>query len=123
MEKEEKKISEQEFREKLSKLSQAFNDMYDPRYNTTHHDGYDFVCTCHACPEQYDVYKGGYEHGEYVAYIRKRWGCLSVHPVVNGVIQWDEIIYEENSDDGYDGTINNKDETFQNIINVLSNAH
>lgn len=115
----EQKISEQEFREKLCKLSQAFKDMYDPRYNTTHHNGYDFVCTCHACPEQYDVYEGDYKDGKYVAYVRKRWGHLTVHPVVNGEIIWDKLIYEEVEGDDYNGVIDNKEKTFDNIVNKI----
>lgn len=107
-------------KEKLQELAKAFEDMYDPKHNTTHLDGYDFVCTCFACPEQYDVYKGSYEDGNQVAYIRKRWGHLAVHPVVNGQIKWDETIYDESSGDGWSGTIDDKEKTFANIINVLN---
>ena len=112
-------MSEQEFREKLSILSQAFKDMYDPRYNTTHHNGYDFVCTCHACPEQYDVYEGDYKDGKYVAYVRKRWGHLTVHPVVNGCINWDKLIHEEVEGDDYNGVIDNREETFEKIVEAI----
>lgn len=100
-------------KEKLHELAQALKDMYDPKYNTTTVDGYDFVCTCHACPEQYDVYKGGYEHGEYVAYVRKRWGHLTVDDK-NG-----NLIYSVNDGDAWSGTIEDRDEMFKNIVNVL----
>ena len=100
-------------------LIQAVSDMYDPKYNTEHVNGYDFVCTCHACPEQYDVYKGNYTRGNRVAYIRKRWGYLAVYPVINYVVDWDNIIYEESEDDKYNGTIDNKAETFNKIIQAV----
>lgn len=101
-------------KEKLHKLAQAFKKMYEPKYNTTTVDGYDFVCTCHACPEQYNVYKGGYEHGEYVAYVRKRWGHLTVDDK-NG-----NLIYSVNDGETYSGTIENRDKMFKNIVNVLN---
>ena len=84
-------------KEKLHELAKAFEEMYNPKHNTTHLGGYDFVCTCHACPEQYDVYKGDYKDGNQVAYIRQRWGHLAVHRVINGVIDWEHFIYEEYS--------------------------
>lgn len=106
-------------KEKLHELAQAFKNMYDPKYNTATVDGYDFVCTCHACPEQYDVYKGGYEHGEYVAYVRKRWGHLTVDLVKNDEIT-DNCIYSESDGDAWSGTIENREEMFKNIVNALN---
>lgn len=117
----EQKISKEEFREHLSKVSQAFKDMYDPKYNTTECRGYDFVCTCHACPEQYDVYEGDYKDGKYVAYVRKRWGHLAVHPVENGEINWDKVIYQETENDPWNGTIDDKDYTFNKIVDAIHN--
>lgn len=117
----EPKMSEQEFKENLRKVSQAFKDMYDPKYNTTHCNGYDFVCTSHACPEQYDVYKGDYKDNNRVAYVRKRWGHLAVHPVINNAIDWDKNIYSEIDEDSWNGMIDDKDATFEKIVNVLNN--
>ena len=58
----------------------------------------DFKCTCFACPEQYDVYHDGH----YIAYVRERHGHLTVNPVTNGEINWDELIYEEHEgEQGY----------------------
>ena len=37
---------------------------------------YNFVITCHGCPEQYDVYEGDKK----VAYVRYRWGYCTVNP-------------------------------------------
>ena len=34
---------------------------------------YNFVCTCYACPEQYDVFD---KDGNQVGYVRLRWGSL-----------------------------------------------
>lgn len=103
----------------FDKLIKAVEALYDPQYNTEHINGYDFVCTCHACPEQYDVYKGDYTKGDRVAYVRKRWGYLAVHPVIGYVIDWDKLIYEETEDDEYGGTINDREKTFNKIINAI----
>lgn len=60
-------------------------------------DGLTFNLTCNACPEQYDVYDGE----KYVAYIRLRWGYLSVRPS-DGVKEIE--IYSYNwEDDPYKG--------------------
>ena len=48
--------------------------------------GLEFVKTCHACPEQYDVYD---EHHNIVGYVRLRWGGITCeYPHVFG-----EVIY------------------------------
>ena len=36
-------------------------------------NGYNFICTCDACPEQYDVFR----NGKQVGYVRLRFGCLT----------------------------------------------
>ena len=59
-----------------------------------------WVCTCEACPEQYDVYLN---EGPAVAYVRLRWGELSVNPYVNGQIDWNNEIYYHEFDDGWMG--------------------
>ena len=102
-------------------LIKAVGELYDPEYNTTHHCGYDFVCTCHACPEQYNVYKGDYKNGNCVAYVHKRWGHLAVHPVVNGQVDCDKTIYSETENDPWNGTIDDKEYTFDRIVNALNN--
>lgn len=43
---------------------------------------YEFVCTCSACPEQYDVFD---KDGNQVGYVRLRWGSLYAEcPYVGG---------------------------------------
>lgn len=78
-------------------------------------NGVDFVCTCYACPEQYDVYF----HDQYIAYVRKRYGRLRAHPVINGEIQWDELFYQEDEDDKFSGVINNREETLAKITHEI----
>ena len=77
--------------------------------------GFDFVCTCFACPEQYDIYF----NDQYVAYLRKRNGYLTAHPVIDGKIQWNNVFYHEESGDPYDGVIENREEVFKNITREL----
>lgn len=81
-------------------------------------NGYEFRCTCLACPEQYDVFKDG----KYVAYIRKRWGHLTVNPVKDSEIIWDNVLYSETDEDPYSGTIENIDATLDRISKVLDGA-
>lgn len=102
------------------KLIEGVSKLYDPEYNTTECRGYDFVCTCHTCPEQYDVYKGDYKNGNQVAYVRKRWGHLAVHPVINGKIDYDRTIYSESDNDKWNGTIDDKDYTFNKIVDAIN---
>lgn len=55
----------------------------------------DFELTCGACPEQYDVYIEGVQHG----YVRLRWGGLRCdYPDVGG-----ETIYQYSFDEGFQG--------------------
>jgi hypothetical protein len=77
--------------------------------------GFDFVCTCFACPEQYDIYF----NDRYVAYLRKRHGHLAAYPVIDGEIQWDNAFYKEESGDPYDGVIENRVEVFKNITREI----
>lgn len=52
-------------------------------------DGYKFVLTCFACPEQYDVFDN---ENNQVAYLRLRYGHFKVHcPDYGG-----DIVYEAN---------------------------
>lgn len=82
-------------------------------------NGYEFICTCSACPEQYDVFRDG----EQIAYVRKRWGNLAVNPVKNGKIIFGTVIYSETEGDAYAGTIDNIDETIDNIIEAIERAN
>ena len=55
----------------------------------------DFELTCHACPEEYDVYI----EGKQVAYVRLRWGHLRVDvPDIGG-----ETVYVYNWKDEWKG--------------------
>lgn len=83
--------------------------------NIIKRNGYTFKCTCYACPEQYDVF---YE-SECVAYVRKRWGYLTVNPVKNGNVIWSNILYSETDEDRYSGTIEDLDSTIDKITSVL----
>lgn len=64
----------------------------------------DFIETCVACPEQYDVFIEGKE----VGYVRLRWGRLSVrYPCVGGkevyTFDWvDPLLGEFETDDERD---------------------
>lgn len=55
-------------------------------------NGLEFVCTCQACPEQYDVFKDGKQ----VAYVRLRWSHLRVDVPECG----QTTIYSEEYNDG-----------------------
>ena len=77
--------------------------------------GYEFSLTCCACHEQYDVYDGT----EYIAYVRKRFGRLEVHPVLDNDIQWSDIMYSEYEDSELYGTIDDKENTLNNIAKEI----
>ena len=67
-------------------------------------NGLIFLCTCGACPEQYDVYKGD----KLVGYVRLRWGFLRCdYPDVGG-----ETIYEHcfEEDNGFKGCFDSDEE-------------
>lgn len=81
-------------------------------------NGYEFRCTCWACPEQYDVFRDD----KYVAYIRKRWGHLTVNPVKDGEVVWDTVLYSETDEDPYSGTIENLESTLDRIAKVLDGS-
>lgn len=53
--------------------------------------GLDFIRTCVACPEQYDVFKDGKQ----VGYVRYRFGNLTCEcPDVSGTLVYSQIIDE-----------------------------
>ena len=61
-----------------------------------------FVRTCGACPEQYDVFDGE----EQVGYVRLRWGNLTVEcPDCGG-----EYVYDYSFSDGFKGCFENDTE-------------
>lgn len=65
--------------------------MNDKNENIINRNGFEFRCTCLGYPEQYDVF----QNGTYIAYVRKRFGVLTVNPVKNGEIVWDTVIHRE----------------------------
>lgn len=70
----------------------------------------DFVKTCPACPEQYDVFY----KGKQVAYLRLRWGYFSVDiPDACGK----EIFGEQIDDSGWQGEFDN-DERRQKYLEI-----
>ncbi len=69
------------------------------RYRTMN---FEFVCTCIACPEQYDVFL----EGKQVGYVRLRWGGLRCdYPDYSG-----ETIYYHGFMDGLQGLFDSDDE-------------
>jgi len=92
------------------KLFSKIDKMNDSTINI---NGFDFVCTCSMCPEQYDVY----HNGEYVGYVRKRWGHLRVNPTkLNDEtdqveIDLESVIYELDDPEGneYNGSIDDNE--------------
>jgi len=66
-----------------------------------------WICTCPACPEQYDVYVGG----KPAAYVRLRYGELSVNPYVDGDIDWNTELYSHQFEDGWKGCFDDEEET------------
>lgn len=93
---------------------------------------YDFVRTCIACPEQYDIYDGD----ELVAYFRYRWGHYKVHPYSKDkfyIKEWwetepermpdfDTVIYEESIGGSYDGSFDPdvRDEVLKRVNEKLN---
>lgn len=74
--------------------------------------GFKFILTCGACPEQYDVING---RGQKVAYIRLRWGTLSVSvPDVGG-----ERIHEKIYNDSCLGLFPDQEER-ENQLNLIA---
>lgn len=72
----------------------------------------EFVCTCWACPEQYDVYDS---NDNQVAYVRLRWGTLRVNaPDYEG-----EEIYCDNYGDGFTGIFDPEDR--EDRLKIIAN--
>lgn len=75
----------------------------------------ELVRTCEACPEQYDVY----ENNKLVAYIRLRWGHLTVNLYDGNQIS-DYILYEKTYSDKFKGIFDNEDERQKELDIILS---
>lgn len=74
--------------------------------------GLNFIETCSACPEQYDVKD---EQGNMVGYVRLRYGGLTCeYPNVNG-----EVIFSKYFDDGWMGCFES-DEQCQNYLFIIA---
>ena len=75
-----------------------------------------FVETCGACPEQYDVFKGGRQ----VGYVRLRWGTVTCDfPDCRG-----DTIYSHSFEDGWKGNFADdaEREKYLNEIATMLNA-
>lgn len=74
--------------------------------------GFNFTLTCASCPEQYDVTDC---NGKQVAYVRLRWGGLSVVvPDVGG-----ELIHDKSYDEAYLGEFPNEEER-ESQLNIIA---
>lgn len=72
--------------------------------------GLDFVQTCFACPEQYDVFS----NGEQVCYVRLRWGSLYAEcPDVGGT-----TVYEADIGDGTAGIFESEDQRQYHLMQI-----
>lgn len=79
--------------------------------------GLRFICTCEACPEQYEVFDGDKQ----VGYVKLRWGQLRVdYPDVRM-----ETIYDYDFETEFKGYFDNQDERehYLNIIADKINQH
>ena len=74
---------------------------------------YNFVCTCSACPEQYDVFD---KDGNQVAYVRLRWGSLTAeYPDVGGM-----CIYDAHIGDGWSGCFQSEKQRMTHLKNIAN---
>lgn len=81
-------------------------------------EGLQFVLTCCACPEQYDVFK----NNKQVGYVRLRWGTIRAeYPDVGGK----EVYRAEIGDGAWTGAFPNESERATHLTKIakeLSNA-
>lgn len=63
-----------------------------------------FIETCAACPEQYDVYT---DDKRKIGYVRLRWGYLRADYIWNNN---DETVYDTNFSDPYGGLFTSSEE-------------
>ena len=74
---------------------------------------YNFVCTCSACPEQYDVFD---KDGNQVCYVRLRWGSLyAEYPDVGGY-----EIYHASIGDNFGGCFENDQQRQIHLIRIAN---
>lgn len=71
-------------------------------------EDFEFVKTCDACPEQYDIFKGHIE----VGWVRLRYGTLSAY-YMGG------LIYSREFDDEYKGEFSS-DEEREHFLEVIA---
>lgn len=73
--------------------------------------GLDFLLTCEACPEQYDVFDS---NDNIVGYVRLRWGFLTCeYPNVGG-----ECIYITNIGNEWSGRFENEKQRMKHLNNI-----
>lgn len=73
--------------------------------------GLNFVCTCGACPEQYEVYD---KNGRHVGYVRLRWGGLRCdYPDIG-----EETIYYASIGNGWTGCFDNDEQRMEHLNNI-----
>jgi hypothetical protein len=76
-------------------------------------DGYNFVRTCSACPEQYEVYN---KYGDHVCYVRLRYGNLTAeYPDVGGT-----EIYQDDIGDGWTGSFESEGQRMFHLKMIAS---
>lgn len=74
-----------------------------------------FIETCEACPEQYDVFKGGRQ----VGYVRLRWGTVTCDfPDCRG-----DTIYSHSFDDGWKGSFEDSEERDMYLDRIATAIH
>lgn len=70
--------------------------------------GLEFILTCGACPEQYDVFDN---NGNMVGYVRLRWGELTCeYPDVGG-----DVIYSADIGDYLTGVFENEKQRMEHL--------
>ena len=73
--------------------------------------GLNFIITCSACPEQYDVLDS---NDNVVGYVRLRWGYLRCdYPECLG-----EVIYDAEIGDGFTGCFESDEQRMEHLNNI-----
>lgn len=80
--------------------------------------GLDFVQTCCACPEQYDVYRLGHE----VGYVRLRFGTLTAY-VPNFNFVPEQLVYKHEFDDEWLGAFHDEEERQRYLEEIADAIH
>jgi hypothetical protein len=87
----------------------------DPTFGP--YKGLEYILTCIACPEQWDVR----HNDETVGYIRLRWATLTADYIPEGKTLKDSIeIYREitNPDDSFDGSFESDEQRQEHLTNI-----